>query len=61
MSPMETTKEKVERIVSTRRITRRDQKELMLMFSQGVLTSSDRELINKIYEALSKGFLRVVD
>lgn len=58
---MTTIEAMVEHILSTRRITRRDQRMLMLMFSREALTSSDRELINRIYEALSQGRLRVVD
>lgn len=51
----------VEKILTTRRITRQDQHEMMSMFSRGALTSSDKELINRVYEALNRGFLRVVD
>lgn len=50
-----------EKIFSTRRITRQDQRALMSMLSQGTLTSSDKDLINQVYEALNQGRLRVVD
>lgn len=58
MLSIETT---IERIFSTRRITRQDQYALMSMLSQGALTSSDKDLINRVYEALNQGRLRVVD
>ena len=58
---MMTTETKIEKILANRRITRKDQQQLMLMFSQGVLTSSDKELINRIYKALRQGLVKVVD
>lgn len=58
---MLTVEKMIEKIFSTRRITRQDQQELMSMLSQGTLTSSDRDLINRVYEALNQGRLRVVD
>lgn len=58
MKAVETT---INKIFSTRQITRRDQQTLMLLFSQGNLTAADKELINRVYEALSQGLLKVVD
>ncbi|MBE7380692.1 MAG: hypothetical protein F6J95_004705 [Leptolyngbya sp. SIO1E4] len=58
---MMTTETKIEKILANRRITRKDQQQLMLMFSQGALTSSDKELINRIYKALRQGLVKVVD
>ncbi|NER78161.1 MAG: hypothetical protein F6K42_01015 [Leptolyngbya sp. SIO1D8] len=58
---MMTDKSTIDNIFAKRQITRRDQQELMLAFSQGMLTSSDKALINRIYEALNKGFIKVVD
>ncbi|WP_008317860.1 hypothetical protein [Leptolyngbya sp. PCC 6406] len=51
----------ITKILESRRITRIDQKTLMIQFSQTTLSTNDRELINQIYEALNQGRLRVVD
>ena len=51
----------IEKIFATRRITRRDQHMLMSLFSQKDINPSDSDLINRVYEALSQGRLRVVD
>lgn len=58
MINLETT---IEKIFATRRITRDDQKLLMCLSSQGSLSSSDMDLLNRVYEALHQGRLRVVD
>ncbi len=58
MLDIETT---IEKIFATRRITRQDQYALMATLSQGTLTPSDKDLINRVYEALNQGRLRVVD
>lgn len=46
---------------ATRRLTRRDQQMIMAMFSKRDLSPTDAALINRVYEALSQGRLRVVD
>lgn len=51
----------IDRIFAARRLTRNDQQMLMSMFSQRNLTPTDAALINRVYEALSQGRLRVVD
>jgi hypothetical protein len=51
----------IDRIFAARRLTRNDQQLLMAMFSQRNLTPGDAALINRVYEALSQGRLRVVD
>jgi hypothetical protein len=51
----------IDRIFAARRLTRQDQQMLMTMFSSRSLTPSDAALINRVYEALSQGRLRVVD
>ncbi len=51
----------IDRIFAARRLTRQDQQMLMNLFSQRHLTPSDAALINRVYEALSQGRLRVVD
>lgn len=51
----------IDRIFAARRLTRHDQQMLMSMFSSRNLTPSDADLINRVYEALSQGRLRVVD
>lgn len=50
-----------EHIFSTRRITRHDQSLLMSLLSHQSLGESEQHLINKIYEMLHKGFIRVID
>ncbi len=51
----------IDRIFAARRLTRDDQQMLMAMFSRRTLTPTDAALINRVYEALSQGRLRVVD
>ncbi|XGB41861.1 MAG: hypothetical protein LVS60_16810 [Nodosilinea sp. LVE1205-7] len=51
----------IEQMFTSRQLTRRDQKMLMTMFSQRDLNANDAALINRVYEALSQGRLRVVD
>ena len=46
---------------AARRLTRNDQQQLMAMFSQRDLSPKDAALINRVYDALSQGRLRVVD
>lgn len=58
MVNLETT---IEKIFATRRITRNDQQLLMCFFSQGNLSSTDKDLLDRVYEALNQGRLRVVD
>ena len=58
MINLETT---IENIFATRRITRNDQKLLMCLFSQENLSSNDKDLLDRVYEALHQGRLRVVD
>jgi hypothetical protein len=58
MVNLETT---IEKIFATRRITRSDQRLLMCLFSQENLTSTDKDLLDQVYEALHQGRLRVVD
>jgi len=58
---MPSIKERVDKIFETRRITRTDQAFLMSVFASGSISEADEALINKIYDALSAGRLRVVD
>ncbi len=58
MVNLETT---IEKIFSTRQITRNDQQILMHLFSQGNLSSSEKALLDRVYDALHQGRLRVVD
>lgn len=51
----------IDKILSTRRITRNDQTLLMNLFSKEQLSQTDAALINRVYEALHQGRLRVVD
>ncbi|MCT7951150.1 hypothetical protein NG798_15225 [Ancylothrix sp. C2] len=55
-------KEVVERIFSTHRITRTDQQLFMkTLLSQDILSSYEKEQIDRVFEALRQGLLRVVD
>lgn len=58
MSPIE---QAIERIFSSRRITRDDQQQLMNMFSSRNLNPNDAALIHRVHEALNQGRLKVVD
>lgn len=58
---MMTIESTIEKILRTRRITRDDQRLLMQLFSRNDLTSSDRDQLNRVHDALSQGRLRVVD
>lgn len=58
---MSTLEKTIEQMFATRRLTRRDQQMIMAMFSQRDLSPTDAALINRVYEALSQGRLRVVD
>jgi hypothetical protein len=59
--PMNNIEQTIDRIFAARRLTRHDQDMLMSMFSRRNLTPTDAALINRVYEALSQGRLRVVD
>lgn len=58
---MSTLERAVEQMFATRRLTRRDQQMIMAMFAKQDLSSTDADLINRVYEALSQGRLKVVD
>ncbi|MBU6229056.1 MAG: hypothetical protein KGQ93_05130 [Cyanobacteria bacterium REEB459] len=51
----------IEQMFASRQLTRHDQKLLMTLFSQRDLNAKDAALIDRLYEALSQGRLRVVD
>ncbi len=59
--PMSTLERAVEQMFASRRLTRRDQQMIMAMFTKRDLSPTDADLINRVYEALSQGRLRVVD
>ncbi len=58
---MSTLERAIEQMFATRRLTRRDQQMIMAMFAKQDLSPNDADLINRVYEALSQGRLRVVD
>ncbi|MGD1943080.1 MAG: hypothetical protein ACFB0G_17435 [Leptolyngbyaceae cyanobacterium] len=58
MINLETT---IDKIFTTRRITRDDQQRLMCSFLDGGLSPTDKDLLDRVYEALHQGRLRVVD
>lgn len=54
--------EVIDRIFSTHRITRNDQQLLMkTLLAQDILSSYEREQIDRVFDALRRGLLRVVD
>lgn len=58
---MDNLEQAIEKIFASRRITRHDQNLIMTAFGQKNLNAADAVLINRVYEALSQGRLRVVD
>lgn len=56
-----TLNETIEHILLTRQLTRKDQTLLMRTFANKKISTTDAALINKIYDALHQGKVRVVD
>lgn len=55
-------REIVERIFSTRKITRGDQMRFMkIVLEQEPITSEDRQHIDRLFEELKRGLLQIVD
>ncbi len=50
----------VAQILASRRISRLDQRLLMVASSQAVLTTQQENLISQVYELLHRGLLKVV-
>lgn|GEM_PF-1536835 len=59
--PMLSTEKRIIQIFASRQITRTDQEFLMTVFARGKISAADEALINKIYDALNSGRLKVVD
>ncbi|MFB2891560.1 hypothetical protein ACE1CI_01310 [Aerosakkonemataceae cyanobacterium BLCC-F50] len=52
----------LERIFTVRQINRKDQNTLMAaLLSKDSLSEKDQRQINKVYEAIQKGLIRIVD
>jgi hypothetical protein len=52
----------LERIFAIRQINRKDQNTLMAaLLSKDSLSEKDQHQINKVYEAIQKGLIRIVD
>jgi len=51
----------VDQIFATHKITRSDQQHLMSLFSSRSLNPRDISLLNRVYDGLNKGLVRVVD
>ncbi|MDB9526219.1 hypothetical protein PN498_09495 [Oscillatoria sp. CS-180] len=58
---MTTLENTIENIFATRRLTRYDQQLLMQLFSQRSLSPADKRQLDRVYEALSQGRIKVVD
>lgn len=55
-------KEVVDKILTSRRITRSDQQEFMqALLSKNSLSMEEQVQVNRVFELLQKGLLRVVD
>jgi hypothetical protein len=55
-------KDVVERIFASRRITRADQRRFMAaLMSKDALTTEEHDQINRVFDGLRRGILRVVD
>ncbi|HEY9619710.1 MAG TPA: hypothetical protein V6C78_05035 [Crinalium sp.] len=59
--PQVTLQQVIDQILASHKITRQDQQHLMAMFSQGTFSREEQTLFNRVYEALRKGLLRVID
>jgi hypothetical protein len=57
---MPSIEKRVAQIFAARQITKTDQDFLMAVFASGKISAEDEALINKIYEALNAGRLKVV-
>jgi hypothetical protein len=51
----------VDRMLQTRKICRRDCNLLMSALSEGIINEAERLQINRVFDALREGQLRVVD
>ncbi|MCW6038375.1 hypothetical protein K4A83_19155 [Spirulina subsalsa FACHB-351] len=51
----------VNHILTTRRITRQDQSRLMSLLFDNVLGDQEQRVVNRIFDALHQGTVRVVD
>lgn len=51
----------VNRIVKTRTISRTDQRLIMGLLSKSILSDADMDLVNRVYQGLYSGSIRVVD
>jgi hypothetical protein len=52
----------IERIFATRRITREDQSRFMAaLLSKNSLSDSEQDQINRVFDGLSRGLLKVVE
>jgi hypothetical protein len=60
-SPHVTVNEVVAQIFCSRCITRADQRAFMTLLSKGLVTDEEQKLINRVYEGLRTGHLRVTD
>ena len=52
----------VEQLLTTRRITRNDQQRLMAaLLSKAALSSEEQIQVNRVFDSLKQGYIRVVD
>lgn len=56
-----TIRQVTDKILSSRRITRRDQSELMRLLSHTVLGEREQDLVDRLYQELHMGLIKVVD
>ncbi len=52
----------VDRVLSSRRLTRADQQQFMMaMLASDSVDHAERSRINQVFDALQRGFLKIVD
>ncbi len=60
--PQASIEQVIERIFTTRRITRADQEQLMgLMLSKNILSESEKHQVSRVFDGLRAGLVRVID
>lgn len=60
--PLVTISELIERLLTTRQMSRADQHQLMsTLFSKGSLSPEEQAQVDRVYECVQKGWIRVVD
>ena len=51
----------VNRVIRTRTISRTDQRLIMSLLSKSIISDADMDLVNRVYNGLLNGRIRVID